>query len=214
MTITETPTATAVLTGQTAATVGRILNHAGSVASKDLARGYLCGIKVSTAVDPVSGADMLTFTATDSYRLIHCELPLADGDTAYGCDIVMNAKQAKQAAKLITRKNVDSGVAFTVTGPTCTVTTADGSANVELHAGTFPDVDRLLTPESTGELPRIDADLLSGLLSAMSGVITVNRDVAAHVDIVSVGGNKYAMKLTAAIPDVVRVTGVIMPIRR
>lgn len=214
MTITETPTATAVLTGVTAATVGRTLAHVGKVASTDLARGVLAGIHVSTTVDPDSENTMLTFTATDSYRLITVSIPLTADDIVPSFDpFVIYAKDTGKVAKLITRKNVNAGVGFTVTGPTFTLTTTDGSGNVDLLTGNYPDFDKLLTPENTGELPRLNASLMAGLLDAMAGVITTGKDAIPSVWIDSVGGTSKAMRWSATVPDVARVVGVIMPIR-
>lgn len=214
MTMTETSTLTAWLSGTTAATVGRCLINVGTVASKDLARGVLAGIHVGTTVDPVTDRMMLTFTATDSYRLIHVTVPTAADDVVRTFDpFVIDAKQAGKVGKLITRKNAGVGVTFTVTGPVFTLSTADGSGNVDLLTGHWPDTARLLTPENTGDLPRIDADLLAGLLSAMSGVISVSRDTVAHVDIDSVS-MRQPMRLSATVPDVARVEAVIMPVRR
>ena len=214
MTMTETSTLTAWLSGTTAATVGRCLTNVGTVASKDLARGVLAGIHVGTEQDADNLVTGLTFTATDSYRLIHVTVPVGNDDVVRPFDpFVIDAKQAGKVGKLITKKNASSMVTFSVTGPVFTLSTADGSGNVDLLTGHWPDTARLLVTENTGELPRMDADLLSGLLSAMSGVMSVSRDTAAHVNIDSVGGNSKPMRMSA-VSDVVKVVGVIMPVRR
>lgn len=212
MTMTETSTQTAWLSGTTAATVGRCLIHVNTVASKDLARGTIAGIRIGTVEDD-GVAVGLTFTATDSYRLIHVTVPLAGDDVVRPFDPFVVSSQAGKVGKLITRKNASTGVSFTVTGPVFTLSTMGGSGNAELLTGHWPDTDKLLTPENTGDLPRMDADLLSGLLSAMSGVISVGRNSAAHIDIDSVGGNRHPMRLSA-VTDKATVVAVIMPIRR
>ena len=212
MTMTETETATASLSAVTAATVGRCLIHVGTVASKDLARGVLAGILIGTAVDPDTDATMLTFTATDSYRLIHVTVPLTADDTVAAFDpFVIDAKQAAKVGKLITRKNVDRGAGFTVTGPVFTLSTADGSGNVDRLTGSFPEFDKLMNIDSTGELPQVNADLLSGLLDAMAGVITVSKDLLPKVRLSAVSGTK-PMRWEARV-DQAAVIGIIMPIR-
>lgn len=210
--MTETSTATAVLSAPTAATVGRCLIHASKIASSDLARGPLAGVRVSIALDPAGGNSTLTFQATDSYRLIHVDVVLQAKDTVPAFDpFVIEAKQAAKVGKLITKKNVDKGAGFTVTGSMFTLTTADGSGNAELLTGHWPDTERLLTPDNTGELPTLDADLLAGLLSAMSSVMSDR--MVGKVSFDSVGGSTKAMRLSGTV-DECTVIGLLMPMKK
>ena len=214
MTMTETHRATAMLSATTAATLGRCLTYASKIASSDLARGPLAGVRISATLNPDGEQSSLTFQATDSYRLIHVNIPLSADDVVPMFDpFVVEAKQAAKVGKLITKKNVNNGVGFTVTGPMFTLTTADGSGNAELLFGHWPDTERLLNPENTGELPRVDADLLASLLSAMSSVMTDHKVVAARVEFDSVGGSTKPMRLSGTV-DACSVVGLLMPVKK
>jgi hypothetical protein len=210
MTMTETgSTVTATLTSTTAAAVGRALANVGRCASNDYGRGVLAGVHVGC------DGETLTFTATDSYRLVRCEIRLnpVAGDSVIAFNpFVLDSKQACKAGKLVNRKNVDRGVGFTVTGPTFTLSTVDGSANVEIMYGVYPNVDRPLNPESTGELPRVNGWLMGELLDVMGDIVSSRKDIAPAITFHSVGGMRHPVRLSGG-DDTLTVVGLIMPLK-
>lgn len=208
MTMTETGSVTAAtFGGPTAATFGRVLSNVGRIASTDITRGALYGVQVAC------DGQTMTLTASDSYRLIRCEIILDSADTVPAFDpFVIEAKSACKAGKLITRKNNAAGVGFTVTGLTFTLSTVDGSGNVEIITAEFPNVEKLLNPENTGELPRANGWLLADLVDTMADIVATGKSDTPAVMFDSIGGTVKAMRLSAG-ADHVNVVGLLMPLR-
>lgn len=186
-----------------------IAKHVAACASPDQARGTLAGVLIE------SGENVVTMTATDSYRLIHVAIP-CDGVSAFDPVIV----EAKTLSKLTAFVKNESAVSFTAgDGFASFVHNVGGVFPVPVITGTFADYRRLIPGEdsygwpATGEAVAFDPVLLSGLLDSVGGIVGASRSRQVAVRIV----NMAAMKLTAVratSDDGIDATGLIMPLRR
>lgn len=123
--------------------------------------------------------DTIVFQTTDSYRAITAIMPVHNNGTGtIPTPILVNGKQLVKAAKLIGRKT--EHVTVTFTGNHVTVTTGDGSMNVETGVDTWPDVNRIYDdargyrfPNSGDEIQtsHVDALLLADTLAVAGKII-------------------------------------------
>jgi hypothetical protein len=191
--------------------LANIVKHVAAIASTDQARGVLAGVLVES--DP----NGIKLTATDSYRLIHVTVPMADVP-AFDPIIV----HAKTAGKLPAFVKGSRRLMFMYSAgdESAMFTRGDGGTlPLPVLSGTFADYRRLIPAEDTygwpsaGETVSYNPMLLSGLLDSMGGIVGNRGRDPIGVRFV----NASAMKLTVirgASVDGVDVTGLIMPLRR
>lgn len=137
MTMTEEQTTMIVdLSGSNAQAFGRIIANISKTVSSSRP-GVMEGVQIR------QDGDALVFQTTDTYRAITVTLPVENNGTGTIPEpIVLSGKQLVKAAKLVTRKT--DHVSMTLAGNHATITTNEGSANVETYVGTWPDVNRIL----------------------------------------------------------------------
>lgn len=164
------------------------------------------------------------FTATDSYCLVQATLPTVDDDTI---EIVesfsVDAKQLMKAAKIIGKRC--EFVSMSVTGNMFSVTTTDGTVNVDCIVEPWPSVKNILVDAAQREFPTreskeqlwINPEILSNMLDVMGKITGEPHSgvqlVAAGFD-PETGTGKKAWLFEGPASSHVSVIGVIMPIRK
>jgi hypothetical protein len=200
--------------GVTPKQIAAILKHVAAIASSEDVRGVIAGVMVETT------ADMVTFTATDSYRLLSVGVPVLSGTTVEpGAAYVVAAKNLKNVGQLI-----KSAGSLTIEradyAPVRFVNDAGDTFTAPVIPGTFPDWRRLV-PESgawpaTGETVVYNPVRLAGLLDSVAGVIaggrTVRADDEQRVRIGSMSPTK-SLLVRATVTDYCDITGLLMPYR-
>lgn len=160
------------LSGGDVQTFGRIIANISKTVSSSRP-GVMEGVQIS------KDGDTLVFRTTDSYRAITATMVVHNSGTGnIPTPIVVSGKQMVKAAKLIGRKT--DHVSMTLAGNYVTITTMDGSVNVETYDGTWPDVKKILDDArayrfpNSGEEDRdsfVDALLLADTLTAAGKII-------------------------------------------
>lgn len=160
MTMTEQETTTIVdLSGGDVQTFGRIIANISKTVSSSRP-GVMEGVQIR------QDGDTLVFQTTDSYRAITAMMVVHHNGTGNIPEpIVVSGKQLVKAAKLIGRKT--DHVSMTLAGNYVTITTADGSANVETYVGTWPAVDQILADAKGYRFPDSDADDRDSFVDAL-----------------------------------------------
>lgn len=164
------------LSGSDVQTFGRIIaNISKTVATSR--PGVMEGVQIR------QDGDALVFQTTDGYRAITVTLPVENnGIGNIPTPIVLSGKQLVKAAKLIGRKT--DHVSMMLAGNHVTITTAEGSANVETYVGTWPDVNRILDDARGYRFPTcddenqdsfVDALLLADTLTVAGKIIGVEQ---------------------------------------
>jgi hypothetical protein len=191
--------------------LANVIKHVAAIASPDQARGSLAGVLIE------SGESVVKLTATDSYRLIHVTVPMADVP-AFDPIVI----HAKTVSKLPTFVKGWPCIALTYApGAVASLFTRGdgGTFPVPVLSGTFADYRRLIPGEdtygwpATGETVAYNPALLAGLLDSIGGIVGTRGYDPVGVRFV----NASAMKLTAiraTSSDGIDVTGLIMPLRK
>jgi len=183
--------------------------HVAACASPDQARGVLAGVLIE------SGENVVTMTATDSYRLVHAVVP-CDGVPEFDAVIV----EAKTLSKLPAFVKDWPAVGFTVGDTFAVFSRGDGGTfPVPVLTGTFANYPTLIPSEdaykwpATGETAAFDPVLLGGLLDSVGGIVGASRSRQVPVRIVNMAATKLtAVRATSG--DGIDVTGLIMPLRQ
>lgn len=201
--------------GVSPAHAAAVLRAVAAVASPDSGRATLAGVLVERENDGGS----VTFTATDSYRLLSVTVP-TNGIVAAFEPFILAAKDlaavAKNVKKTTERFEIDYNAGdlvarFTIGGDILTVPTI---------GGTFADYKRLIPTEpvwpAAGEYANLNPVLLAGLLDSFALILagggSVKRDSVHAVTFSQVSPSKVAV-LTAK-QGSVTATGLIMPLRQ
>lgn len=164
------------------------------------------------------------FTATDSYCLVQATMTQTEDGTVQIVEpFSVDAKQLMKAAKIIGKRC--EYVSMNLTGNMFSVTTTDGTVNVDCIVQPWPSVENILVDAAQREFPTreskeqlwINPEILSNMLDVM-GKITGEPHcgvqlVAAGFD-PETGTGKKAWLFEGPSSSPVSVVGAIMPIRK
>ena len=218
-TVTETGTV-AVFGGpvpvkQAAGIVGAVA----AIASRDMARGALCGVHME--YDPDTRGIILT--ATDAYRLLSVTVPSVAGSvfepvTVYARELATAIKERAKGADYVSVSHVPGAT------DKVTVTGGGGSTTAAVNVSTFANYRKLFDfPADSAawpandEIVNVNPELWAGLLSSCATISSyADRPKDAPLPetrITRMSAGKVTM-ITGAAANGVTFRGLVMPLRK
>ena len=200
--------------GVSPAHAAAVMRAVAAVASPDSGRATLAGV----LVERVDGGSV-TFTATDSYRLLSVTVP-TNGIIAAFDPFILAAKDLAAVAKNVKRTTETCAIDYNAGDLVARFTIGGDVLTVPTIGGTFADYKRLIPSDPAwpvaGETANLNPVLLAGLLDSFALILagggSVKRDSVHAVTFSQVSPSKVAV-LTAK-QGSVAATGLIMPLRQ
>ena len=197
-----------------------IIGAVAAIASRDMARGALCGVHIEH--DPETRGIILT--ATDSYRLLSVTVPgvagaAVDPVTLAARELAATVKSVSKSKNILTLEPNGPDY-FHVFGSTAGESDSYGS--VFTCVGSFPNYRKLFDvagdvwPAATDSV-RVNPELFAGLFDScatISGYADRPKDAPLpEVDILRMSATKVTM-ITGTAANGVSYRGLIMPVRK